>query len=130
MTLETPSTIEWLKDGSSPNGKQRPRTFRGEPLADFERAAAVSLGGYRGDPYIVYGDPAGLAIRISHHAASVPPDPVVRFNVWGDVTKGYFSPEPWVGIQDSRRLNQGLTRLEPGESWEWTLRIETVSKPK
>jgi galactose mutarotase-like enzyme len=129
MTFSSPSSIEWMKSNGSPDGRQRPRSFTSEPLASLERDSAISLGGYRRDPYMLLEDPGGLSIRIGHTATSVPADPVVRFNVWGDASKGYFSPEPWVGLQDSRRLNQGLVRLEPGRTWEWTIVIEAQSRP-
>ncbi|MEZ5353131.1 MAG: hypothetical protein R2762_10890 [Bryobacteraceae bacterium] len=133
MTFTSPSAIEWMKDGGSPNGKQRPRSFSAAPLGDLERDSAISLSGYRGDPFVVVQDPAGLSIRMSHTATSIPAEPVVRFNVWGDAAKGYFSPEPWVGLQDSRRLNQGLTRLalaRPGSGTSpFSLRRRNESLP-
>ncbi len=49
--------------------------------------------------------------------------PVVLFNLWGDPEAGSFSPEPWVGLQNSLNLQQGLVRLSPGRSWTWTVRI-------
>ncbi|MEZ5400108.1 MAG: hypothetical protein R2729_10610 [Bryobacteraceae bacterium] len=128
MKFTSPSSIEWMKDGGSPNGRQRPRSFDAVPLGALERDSAISLGGYHGDPYMLLEDPGGISIRISHKATSAPAEPLVRFNVWGDAAKGYFSPEPWVGLQDSRMLNQGLTRLNPGETWEWTTAIDVTAR--
>lgn len=91
---------------------------------EFERLSAVSLTGYKGDPFIVYRDPGGLAIRMSHSASKIPKPPVVLYNLWGDVAGGFFSPEPWVGLQNSLVLGQGLIRLRPGGVFEWTIRIE------
>ncbi|MBM3737885.1 MAG: hypothetical protein FJW39_19050 [Acidobacteria bacterium] len=126
MEFESPSTVEFLKAaGGVPTGERRPRSFaKAVPLNAIEKLAAVSLGGYTGDPYMLLRDPAGLAIRMSHTAASVPQDPVIRFNVWGDPGAGYFSPEPWVGLQNSFNLRQGLIWLDPGKTWTWRIDIK------
>ena len=84
----------------------------------------MSLTGYLGDPYIAYRDPQGLAIRMSHTASVIPDEPVVLYNIWGDAAGGYFSPEPWIGLQNSLVLNKGLIRLSPGGRFSWTIRIE------
>lgn len=124
MLFTTPSNVELLKGPEGPTGETRPRSFaKPTPLAEIERLQAVSLAGYR-EPYIVLRDPAGLALRMSHSASSIPPDPVVLFNVWGDASQGYFSPEPWVGLQNSFNLRKGLVYLAPGETWNWKIRIE------
>lgn len=125
MTLETPSSVEYLKRDGSPTGEVQPRSLaRPVALRDFPAMTAVSLGQYaKTEPYMVLRDPAGLAVRISHEASSTPAEPLVRFNMWGDPARGYFSPEPWVGLQDSHRLGKGMVRLAPGETWEWKIRI-------
>jgi len=71
----------------------------------------------------VLRDPKGVTIRISHTATSIPEEPVILFNIWGDPAAGFYSPEPWVGLQNSLNLNQGLIRLSPGQEWEWTIRV-------
>ena len=128
LTLRTPSTIEHKKLDGSPTGERVARSLA-QPIAlqDFDARVAVSLGGYTGDPFMELRDPGGLAVRISHTATSVPSEPVVRFNMWGDPTKGYFCPEPIVGLQDGHRLQQGLVRLEPGKEWEWVITVEFVN---
>ncbi|MFN0104155.1 MAG: hypothetical protein ACKV2U_18980 [Bryobacteraceae bacterium] len=127
MTLLSPSSIEYLKRDGAPTGETVARSLRrAVALRDFDARTAVSLGGYVGDPYMELRDPGGLAVRISQSATTVPDGPVVRFNMWGDPAKGYFSPEPWVGLQDAHRLGKGLVRLAPGEDWEWTLAIAFV----
>lgn len=125
MTLETPSGVEYVKRDGAPTGETQLRSLaRPVKLRDFPAMTAVSLGQYaKEEPYMVLRDPAGLAVRISHVATSTPAEPLVRFNMWGDPARGYFSPEPWVGLQDSQRLQKGLVRLAPGESWEWRIRI-------
>jgi galactose mutarotase-like enzyme len=126
MTLETPSTIELLRDDiTMPTGESRPRSHA-EPFAigEWEVLRAVSLSGYAGDPYVVLRDPGGFAIRMSHHASQLPEQPFVQYNVWGDARGGYFSTEPAVGLQNSFVLGQGLINLEPGQDFDWTISIE------
>lgn len=127
LTLATPSTVEYVKQDGAPTGERRARSLAAPvALRDFDARVAVSLGGYGNEPYMILRDPGGLAVKIAHRASSVPAEPVVRFNMWGDPAKGYFSPEPWVGLQDGHRLGQGLVRLAPGQRWDWVLRIEFV----
>jgi hypothetical protein len=64
-----------------------------------------------------------LTLRISHHASKIPDPPVILFNVWGDVHSGFFSPEPWVGLQNSFVLRQGLIYLDPGAEFRWDVRV-------
>jgi len=125
VELISPSTTEILKESGLPTGETRPRSHAdGIELGEFEVREAVSLTGYEGEPEVLLRDPAGLAIRLSHEASQVPEQPVVLFNLWGDAGDGFFSPEPWVGLQNSLVLGQGLVRLEPGEAFDWTVRIE------
>jgi len=125
MLFQTPSTVEYLKvPPGLPTGETRPRSLaKPVRLAEVAWLQAVSLGGYEGDPHMVLKDPQGLAIRITHSASSLPAAPVILFNVWGDPEEGYFSPEPWVGLQNSFNLQKGLVRLRPGGLWNWKLEI-------
>jgi len=125
MLFQTPSTVEYLKSAQRfPTGESKPRSFA-EPARrrDFDAREAISLGGYEDKPSMRLADPRGLAVRITHEATSVPAEPVVLFNIWGDAREGYFSPEPWVGLQNSLNLQKGLVRLAPGERWEWKLEL-------
>ena len=126
MVLVTPSTQELLKTSyNTPSGETRPRSHaEGIELGDFERRIAVSLTGYEGNPFIVLRDPQGLAIRMSHRATSIPQQPVVLYNLWGDALEGFFSPEPWVGLQNSLVMRKGLVYVDPGEQFDWTILIE------
>lgn len=126
MVLVTPSTEELLKTSyNTPSGETRPRSHAdGISLGEFERKTAVSLTGHEGDPFIVLRDPQGLAIRMSHRASIIPQQPVVLYNLWGDAMEGFFSPEPWVGLQNSLVMKKGLVHLDPGERFDWTIRIE------
>lgn len=125
LTFESPSTIEYLKaTGGLPTGEKRSRSYASAAaLSEIPANAAISLGGYSGDPYMVLRDPAGITIRMKQTSDSVPADPVIRFNVWGDARNGYFSPEPWVGLQNSFNLGKGMVRLEPGQSWKWRIEL-------
>ncbi|MYC66104.1 MAG: hypothetical protein F4X12_07210 [Acidobacteriia bacterium] len=127
MVLASPATLELLKtDYGIPTGETRPAAFAaGMRLGDYPPLVPTSLSGYpeTADPYVEYRDPAGLTIRISHHADRVPAQPVVLFNLWGDVRNGFFSPEPWVGLQNSLVQKQGLVFADPGEQFAWTVQI-------
>jgi len=37
--------------------------------------------------------------------------------------EGFFSPEPWIGTQNSLNSGAGLVWLEPGVDWHWTIEI-------
>ncbi len=128
MVLATPATVEILKTGYGiPTGETRPISYAdGFVLGDYPPLAATSLAGYPPgqDPYADYIDPAGIALRISHHASEIPDDPVILFNIWGDVQHGFFSPEPWVGLQNSLAERQGLIYLNPGGEFLWDVRVE------
>ena len=127
MVLASPSTQEILKTAYGiPTGETRPLSYAdGFALGDYPPRTATSLTGYPegSDPFIEYRDPAGLTIRISHHASEIPDPPVILFNVWGDVGGGFFSPEPWVGLQNSLVQRQGLVYLDPGERFLWNVRV-------
>jgi galactose mutarotase-like enzyme len=130
MRFQTPSKVEYMKGpGSIPNGEKRARSFSGGArLGEIEKRQAVSLGGYTDKPYMTLRDPAGVEIRMEHEADTLPAEPVIRFNVWGDAGDGYFSPEPWVGLQNSLNLRQGIVELAPGKQWQWRLRIAVAQR--
>jgi len=122
-TLQTPSRIEWPKDANTlPTGESRPLDLS-QPSRLGERSFLPPLGlaGYAGDPWLRLADPAGLAIVITHRAERLPAGPCILFNLWGSPARGYFSPEPWVGLTDSLNRRAGLIELSPGETWKWTI---------
>ena len=129
VVLVTPSSEEILKTGYGiPTGEVRPRSHaEGMDLGNFERRAAVSLTGYDTEPFMELRDPAGLTIRMSHAASEIPDAPVILYNLWGDTEDGFFSPEPWVGLQNSLVSGRGLIHLDPGERFNWAIRIEVKS---
>ncbi len=126
FTIESPSGYEILKNPDSlPSGQTRPLSFTSRvPLVGIKTNPALSLGGYAGHPWMTLRDPSGLGLRLSHSASSLPENPFVQFNLWGDPAAGFICPEPWVGLQNSLNSKRGLIQLPPGESWTWTIRIE------
>jgi len=125
VTMETPGTVLLKKNAKNlPTGETQPSPYRGPTeLANVEPGRAQSLGGYSGDPTLVLMDPQGMRVRIKHSASSLPRQPLVQFNLWGDAKAGYFSPEPWVGGQNSFHTQMGLVQLKPGQAWQWTIEI-------
>jgi len=130
ITLESPSRVEYLRGAdTTPSGATRERSFVPPVLLkNFKAMPAVSVGGYAGDPWFRVADAAGLAVRVSHHAQSVPPPPVVQFNLYGGTAEGFFCPEPFVGVQNSFNKRVGLIELAPGKTWTWQIRVEPERK--
>lgn len=126
ITLESPSRVEYLRGAdTTPSGATRERSFVPPVLLKNSQAMpAVSVGGYVGDPWFRVADAVGLAVRVSHHAQSVPPAPVVQFNLYGGTAEGFFCPEPFVGVQNSFNKRVGLIELAPGKTWSWLIRVE------
>ena len=132
LRFQSGSTVEYIRGpGSVPTGESRPRSFaNGESLEGYAPDSVISLGGYPAKAAMTLSDPAGLSIRIEHEATSIPKEPVIRFNLWGNPKAGYFSPEPWVGLQNSLNLKQGVVWLDAGKSWQWRLRLQTSEAGK
>ena len=125
IVLTTPLCREILKSNGVPTGAITawPHTS-GLKLGAIPVRAAVTLTGCAPDePYVALRDPQGLSLRISHHASQIPPDPVALFNLWGDPAAGFFSPEPWVGLQNSLASGKGLIRIQPGREFTWMIRV-------
>jgi len=122
-TLQSPSTFEYVKDGFMPTGAKRARSLAvAVPLRDLPVRQAVTLGGYAKAAWMVLSDPAGLAVLLEHTPSALPKEACL-FNMWGDARAGYFSPEPWTGLQNSLVSGDGLVRLKPGAAWTWRLRL-------
>lgn len=128
MAVSTPATRRLILDTSGrPAEALDSEPLVGMPLSAFADEVAVPLAGYPGAPWLELTDSGGLTIRIEH-AASAPADAdTVMFNLWGNRTRGFFSPEPWFGRQNSLVDDLGLVRLQPGETFEWQVRV-TVSR--
>ncbi|HUS05433.1 MAG TPA: SMP-30/gluconolactonase/LRE family protein [Bryobacteraceae bacterium] len=126
MTFETPSTVQLLRNSRGVlSGEQRPRSFDTPTrLGDFDALVAMPLAGYRSQPYVRLVDPQGVSLRVTQQASSTVAEPLVRFNIFGGPKTGYFSPEPWFGIQNSLNLGRGVVQLAPGESWKWRIELQ------
>ncbi len=114
-----------LRDESGAfSGQLQSSPYRGwTPVAVLSRRKALSLGGTPGPAQLSLLDPSGLQLDIEHRASSEPSSPAIRFNLWADMEAGFFSPEPWLGTQNSLNSGVGLVRLEPGEYWTWTINL-------
>jgi galactose mutarotase-like enzyme len=129
MRMETPAGFQLVKDARNlPTGATiKPAFLPSTDLSALPVKQAVPLGGYVGDPVLSLTDPQGLRLRIKHSAQRLPQQPFFQFNLWGDPTDGYFSPEPWVGAINSFHTKMGLVTLKPGESWRWTVELYPVT---
>lgn len=94
-----------------------------QELSVLPRRKAVSLGGPPGQARLTVLDPSGLQIQLVHQTSQEPAAPVVRFNLWADTEEGFFSPEPWLGTQNSLNSGAGLLSLDPGQTWTWQIEI-------
>lgn len=127
MVFRTPSREMFLKqEGGFPSGEMEARSYAdGVRLRQWPVKVPISLTGYADETWIELEDPGGLRLRMSHSAPRTPDGPYIQFNVWGDPAAGYFSPEPWMGMQNSLNLRQGLIYLEPGRDTTWTIDIRS-----
>ena len=118
MIAKTPAGI--------PTGVTAPRAFpHPTQLSAIAAEYPLSLAGYAKQASLRLTDPTGLSLTLDHEADWLPPEPSLRFNLWG--TADCFCPEPWVGLQNSFNLRQGLVYLDPGRAWNWRIRF-TYSK--
>ncbi|MFN0107088.1 MAG: SMP-30/gluconolactonase/LRE family protein [Bryobacteraceae bacterium] len=126
MTFETPSTQQLLRNSRGVlNGEAKDRSFQiPEALGSFDARVALPMAGYRSQPYARMVDPAGVSLRLTQQASSIPSGPLVRFNVFGGPSVGYLCPEPFVGVQNSFNSGQGLLKLSPGKDWKWRLSLQ------
>ena len=105
-------------------GAIKPSVFRGRhSLNDLPMRKSVSLAGSREVAELTIYDPSGLQLRLLHHSSGEPSQPVIQFNLWADTVAGFFSPEPWVGTQNSLNTGMGIISLQPGQSWQWQIDI-------
>lgn len=125
VTLETSCRDEIVRDAASlPTGAVRPwRYFPSAPLGDIKAIPAVSLANCGREARLSLQDAAGLTLDLRHRADRLPGMPVVQFNLYGAAAEGYFSPEPWIGLQGGLNSGKGLTHLRPGETWNWSIEI-------
>ena len=125
VVVRTPAMRRVMLDAAGyPTGEVASVPFPTTPLGALPPRTAIALSGYR--PLTAWAsleDPAGLTVRISHRADRWPAGDPVLFNLWGDPAAGFFSPEPWVGKQNSLASGDGAIQLNPGEVWTWEIRV-------
>ncbi len=128
MQFENSLTELLDKDASKAfAGATRSSPFQGRHrLSDLPKRGSVSLGGQQNPAELSIFDPSGLKLQLRHHNSSAPSQPAIQFNLWADTGAGFFSPEPWVGTQNSLNTGMGVVSLEPGKSWWWQIDIIPV----
>jgi galactose mutarotase-like enzyme len=131
LLLQTPSRVEFVRDAATlPTGEVRERSYTNPVrLGDVALMPALGLGGYDGDPWVRLIDPAGMSVLVKHRADRYPEEPHIQFNLWGAPTRGFFSPEPWIGLNNSLNSGKGVVRLAPGETWRWWIEISVEVPP-
>ena len=106
-------------------GSVRPSRYTGQHrVGELPHRRAISLGGGVDAPYVRVLDPTGFSVKLSHWVPDGVPERTVLFNLWADVEEGFFSPEPWIGAQNSLNSGHGLVGLPPGQAWDWRIRIQ------
>lgn len=128
LQFRTDLPSRYLRDANKVfSGGVRESPFAGwQTLAALPRRDAVSLGGRPGTALIEIRDPSGFQLAISHRASLEPTEPAIRFNLWADAEEGFFSPEPWIAMQNSLNSGLGRVNLSPGQTWRWTIDIVPV----
>jgi gluconolactonase len=132
MTFETPASTQLLRDSRGfLNDRVKARSFASPTrLGDFDARVALPLAGYHIlQPYALLRDPQGLSLRLTQQTLSNLPEPSLRFNVYGGPQAGFLSPEPWFGMQESRRLAQSAISLSPAGSWVWRVQLKPAVPP-
>jgi galactose mutarotase-like enzyme len=128
--ISTPATEQVLTDASGrPTGRVvRVDYARLRPLSSLKPLTAISLSGYTdGQEWVRLQDRPGVAVVVSHSEDRRPQGTPVLFNLWGDISHGYFAPEPWVGKQDSLATGDGAMALEPGATYRWTIEVRIAA---
>jgi galactose mutarotase-like enzyme len=123
--LTTPATRRLLLDGQArpTGGSEAIGPLEGASLAPFSTGPAVPLAGYGPRPAARLDFADGLSIAVEHSGSTPASGDPVGFNMWGDLQKGFFSPEPWWGKQNALATGDGAVRLEPGAQFEWAFAV-------
>jgi gluconolactonase len=131
MTFASPSRQQLLRNTLGfVDGREEPRSFETpQRLGDFDARVAIPLAGYKSVPYALLTDPQGLSLRVSQQATADLEEPIVRFNIYGGPSIGYFSPEPWFGLQNSLNIGKPLVHLAAGNSWTWRVQLKATGPP-
>lgn len=123
----TPTKRLLLDPNSLLNGESEPIELTdGLPLSDPRLLNAV-LGGIEGEPRLELTWPDGLTMTVSQRVgagATHVRDEDWLFVLYGNESKRYFCPEPWIGRPNGLQTGDGIVRLPAGERFEWTMRLE------
>lgn len=97
-------------------------------LIALPRRETIPLAGYRKRvATAIIDEPGYRSIEIRQSASLGAASGLVRFNLWGDAAAGWYSVEPWYGLQNSLATGDGVVRLSPGQTFRWT--IDLAIKP-
>ena len=92
------------------------------PIAALGKETALPLAGYRSGKVTATIRQADVgAITVSQSASSRPNADPIRFNLWGNADAGFFSVEPWLGLQNALATGRGVILLVPRRSFRWTV---------
>ena len=83
-----------------------------------ERALPLLWSGFRRQPSVTLIQPDVGLIVVTQQSSRPKGDRIVAFNLWGNVDKGFFSPEPWYGRQNAL-ADHGVVRLPPNQGFTW-----------
>lgn len=109
-----------------PNGRLRSAGgAAARRLSDIRLSPSCSLSEGGAHPAITMRPASGFSLQISHDIDQGPH--TAQFNLWGDLSRGCFAPEPWVGVANSLNSGQGLVQLSPGEDWHWEIAVEFMA---
>ena len=132
VKFETQNTVQLLRNTVGVlNGESKPSSFMSpQALGSFSARSAMSLAGYKSQPFSRLIDPSGMTIRLTQTTSSPPlSEPLIRTNAYGDPKRGFFCPEPWFGVQNSLNTGVGAIKLKPGEKWTWRFVVEVEPPP-
>ena len=120
--LSTPARKRLLLDqAGKPTEQAAIPPFNDYPVSQLGKEKAWALVDYPSHPRLELRDASGLHITLAHRASRQPNGTAVMFNLWGNADAGFFSPEPWLGRQNSLADNDGLVKLAPGSHFTWTI---------
>ena len=128
--VSSPATEQVLTDAAGrPTGRSVAVSYaRPRLVSSLKPLTPISLSGYRaGQEWVRLEDHSGFALIVSHSEERRPAGTPVLFNLWGDVSRGYFAPEPWVGKQNSLASGDGIISLAPGDVFRWTIEVRVAA---
>lgn len=122
--VKTPAAqiLELSPDGFL-TGHSRPAPYSlGVALRDDAQLADCVLGGFpEGQAWVELRDPSGASVRVSQRADA--PSDRLRFVLYSDAGRAFLCPEPWIGEPDSLNTERGLMCLDPGERFNFEMRL-------